>query len=46
MKIAFNKYISISVKIIILFISIISTKTNILIAEETYLEEIQIDMNT
>ena len=46
MKIAFNKYISISVKILILFISIISTKTNLLIAEETYLEEIQIESST
>ena len=46
MKIAFNKFISKSTKILILLISIINIKTNILIAEESYLKDIQIESST
>ncbi len=46
MNIAFNQYISKSAKIIFLFISIINIKTNLLIAEESYLKNIQIDSST
>ena len=46
MKIAFNKYIFKSTKILILLISIINIKTNILIAEESYLKDIQIESST
>ena len=46
MKISFIKYISRSLKICILFISLINTKAAILNAEESSLRDIEIDSST
>ena len=46
MKIFFKKYIFKSVKIIILFISLTNIQTNFLIAEESYLKNMQINSST
>ena len=41
-----NKYTSISLKIFILFFSLINIKSTFLIAEESYINEIEIDSST
>ena len=46
MKLFFNKYISISGKLFILFFSLICLKPTLLNAEESYLNEIEIDSST
>ena len=46
MKLKINKYIQISTGFFILFISIISTKYNLLNAEDLYLNEVEIDNST
>ena len=46
MKFNLNKYLLLIAKIYILFISIISVKSTFLIAEESYLNEIEIDSST
>ena len=46
MKILNNKFLSRSAKIFILFISLINIKSTLLIAEDSYLNEIEIDSST
>ena len=46
MKIDFNKYISKSTNIFILFISLLNLNTILLNAEESYLRNIEIDSST
>ncbi len=46
MKIKLNKYLSRSAKIFILFISLMNIKSILLIAEDLYLNEIEIDSST
>ena len=46
MKFKSNIYLSKSAKIFILFISLINFKSTFLIAEESYLKEIEIDSST
>ena len=46
MKFNLNKYISISAKNFIFFILIMSTKSSLLNAEDSYLKEIEIDSST
>ena len=46
MKFDLNKNLSCSAKILILFISLINIKTSLLNAEESYLNEIEIDSST
>ena len=46
MKFDLNKNLSSSAKILILFISLINIKTSLLNAEESYLNEIEIDSST
>ena len=46
MKFYSNKYLLLIAKIYILFISIISVKSTFLYAEESYLNEIEIDSST
>ena len=46
MKFNLNKYVPISAKFFILFISIICMKSNLLNAEDSYLNEVEIDNST
>ena len=46
MKMKLNKNTSISLKIFILFFSLINIKSTFLIAEESYMNEIEIDSST
>ena len=46
MKFKFNLHLSKSAKIFILFISLMNFKSTFLIAEESYLNEIEIDSST
>ena len=46
MKFKLNKYLSKSAKMLILFISLIYFKSTFSIAEESYLNEIEIDSST
>ena len=46
MKIKFNKYFSRSAKIFILFFSLINIRSTLLIAEDSYLNEIEINSST
>ena len=46
MKFKLNLYLSKSAKLFILFISLMNVKSTLLIAEEAYLNEIEIDSST
>ena len=46
MKFKFNKYRSISLKFFIIFISLTNIQSTLLIAEDTYFNEIEIDSST
>ena len=46
MKTKLHKYLSSSAKIFILFISLVNTRSNLLIAEDSFLNQIEIDSST
>ena len=46
MKFKFSKYISRSAKIFVLFISLMNIKTTLLFAEDSYLNDIEINSST
>ena len=46
MQFKFNKYITTLAKIFILFISLVNVKSSLATAEESYLNEIEIDYST